>query len=106
MVSTEKDENLNQDEQYNSDDEISDFGVKESVETHDNHELNGEHWNNEMDEERCLNDLKKGEELSTSQIIYSRLRGDQSIFLEENNQGNKINEQEHAQGSQNLNQDS
>ena len=89
-----------------TDDEISDFGDAESIEAYDNHELNGEDWNNEMDEARCLNDLKKGGELSTNQIINSRQRGEQSIFLEDNNQQNKTNEQEHAQESENLNQDS
>ena len=80
-VSTQNDENQHQDRTYDSDDQYSDFEDAESVEAYDDNELDQDDYNNEMDDARNLNDLKKGEELSTSKIIDSRLLENESIFL-------------------------
>jgi hypothetical protein len=106
MVSTEKDENQCQDRQYNSDDEFSDFEDAESTEVYDDDELDKEDWNDEMDKARCLNDLKKGEELSANKTIDSRQLGEQSIFHKDNNPEGTTNGQEHYQELEDMNQDS
>ncbi len=60
-VSTRSDENQYQDRQYNSDDQYSDFEDAESVEAYVDNELDQDEYNDEMDDGRNLNDLKKGE---------------------------------------------
>ena len=53
-----------QDRQYNSNDEHSDLENAKSLEKYDANELDDKDWNDDLDEARCLNDLKKGQELS------------------------------------------
>jgi len=59
IVSTENDDNYYQDRQYNSDDECSDFEDAESVEAYDDNEVDREHWNDDIHDAMCLNDLKR-----------------------------------------------
>ena len=80
-VSTQNDENQHQDRTYDSDDQYSDYKDAESVEAYDDNELDQDEYNDEMNDARNLNDLKKGEELSTSKIIDLRQLENEFIFL-------------------------
>ena len=85
---------------------IFNFEIAESVEVYDDDELDREEWNNEIDEARFLNDLKKGEELPANMTINSRQVWEQSIFLKDNNPKGTTNEQGHAQESEDMNHNS
>ena len=101
-VSTRIDENQYQDKLYNSDDQYSDFEDAESVEAYDENELDQEE--EEVNDARNLNDLKKGEELSKSKIIDSRQLESESIFLSDAT-GDDQNQREQHQGSENQNEE-
>ncbi len=101
-VSTQNNENQYQDRAYDSDDQYSDFEDAESIEAYNDNELDQDVNNDEMDDARNLNDLKKGEELSTSKIIDSRQFENDSIFLGDTT-GDDLNHQGQHQGSENQN---
>ena len=101
-VSTGSDENKYQDWQYNSDDQYLDFEDAESVEAYDENELDQGEYNDDMDDVRKLNDLKRGDELSAIKIIDSRQLGKESIFLSDNKHDH-INLKGQHQGSENQN---
>ncbi len=69
---------------YDSYDEYSEFGDADSVEAYEEKEADDGDWNDDTNEARCLNDLKKGENLMMSKIIESRQLQEQSIFLNDN----------------------
>ncbi len=97
--STQNDESKYQDRQYNSDDQYSDFEDAESVKAYDGNELDQGEYNDDRDDGRKLNDLKRGDEMSASKIIYSRQLGNESIFLSDNTHDH-INLQGQHQGSE------
>ena len=99
-VSTRIDENQYQDKLYNSDDQYSDFEDAESVEAYDENELDQEE--EEVNDARNLNDLKKGEELSKSKIINSRQLEHETIFLSDS-PGDNLNPNNQFQVSENQN---
>ena len=101
-VSTRSDENQYQDTQYDSDDQYSDFEDAESVEAYDENELDQDE--EEGNDGRNLNDLKKGEELSKSKIIDSRQLENESIFLSDDT-GDDQNRHGKHQGSENQNEE-
>ena len=59
-----------------------------------------------MNVARCLTDLKRGEELSSSKTIESRQLGEQSNALKDNHIEGTTTEQGHYQELEILNQDS